>query len=204
MTTTRLRCALALAATVLGTGPSAAEDGATDLGRLLWGHGGVERRVDVHGRAVSAGDLTDRLAVVSFLSAGCTILCVTRTMDLDRLARDLPAGLRSRVVFLAIDTDPAADDVARLRTFADDLLGPTARLRVLPSDAEGTKVVLETLRYPSASLPEPPPTILLFDRRGRIAMTYGGDPLDAPRLERDIAALDSFSDGLDRPAPPRP
>jgi hypothetical protein len=53
------------------------------------------------------------------------------------------------------------------------------------------------LRYPAASLPEPPPQILVFDWRGGIAMTYGGDPLDRSRLERDIALLDTFAQGLD-------
>lgn len=179
-----------------------AEPSANDLSRLVGAQDGPSARIDSHGRPLTAELWRDRLTVVSFVSASCSILCVTRTMDLDRLARDLPAGLRGRVVFLAIDTDPAADDTPRLRAFADDLLGPGAQLRLLPSNAVSVKAVAESLHYPAASLPEPPPTILLFDRRGQVAMSYGGDPLDAPRLARDLAVLDTFTQGLGHPPAP--
>ncbi|MCJ2024143.1 SCO family protein [Methylobacterium sp. J-067] len=196
-----LATALTLAGIGLLTGRATAETGPSDLGNLVW-RGGATSRRDVQGRDISPGDLRDRLTVVSFASAGCTILCVTRTMDLDRLARDLPASLRDRVRFLVIGTDPAADDDARLRAFADGLLGPDRRLRFLASDAAETKALAEQLRYPADRLPEPPPTVLLFDRRGNLAMTYGGDPLDAPRLNRDLATLNTFTQGVGQPATP--
>jgi cytochrome oxidase Cu insertion factor (SCO1/SenC/PrrC family) len=180
------------------TGHLAANAPAGDLEDLLAPGGRLAARADIHGRALGPGSLDDRLAVVAFVSADCSILCVTRTMDLDRLARDLPGSLRGRVAFLAVGTDPAAGP-ARLRAFADDLLGPAPALRFLAPDAAGVRAILERLRYPAASLPEPPPTILLFDRRGRIAMTYGCDPLDAPRLASDLSALDTFTQGLGRP-----
>lgn len=196
-----LASALILAGIGLITGRATAETGQSDLGNLIWRAGATSRR-DVQGRDVSPGDLRDRLTVVSFASSGCAILCVTRTMDLDKLARDLPASLRERVRFLVIGTDPAADDAARLRTFADGLLGPDRRLRFLASDAGETQALAERLRYPADRLPEPPPTILLFDRRGGLAMTYGGDPMDAPRLQRDLAILDTFTQGIGQPAAP--
>lgn len=196
-----LATALTLAGIGLITGRATAETGPSDLGNLVWSGGATSRR-DVQGRDISPGDLQDRLTVVSFASAGCTILCVTRTMDLDKLARDLPASLRDRVRFLVIGTDPAADDAARLRAFADGLLGPDRRLRFLASDAAETKALAERLRYPADRLPEPPPTILLFDRRGNVAMTYGGDAVDASRLQRDLATLDTFTQGIGQPATP--
>ncbi|MCJ2085263.1 SCO family protein [Methylobacterium sp. E-005] len=182
---------------MLGEGPSRSAR-ASDLTGLLWPGGTAEHRADVQGRAVSSATLADRITVVSFVRAGCMILCVTRLMDLDRLARDLPDALRGRVVFLAIDTDPAADDAARLRAFAESLVGPEPRLHLLTADAAATRALAAALHYPASALPEPPPTVLLFDRRGQVAMTYGGDPLDAPRLARDIATLDTFTQGLDQ------
>ena len=177
---------------------------ADDLAGLLWRPGAAESRLDANGRVLSAEALRDRIAVVTFVSAGCTIPCAIRTMDLDRLAGALPGSLRRRVVFLAIDTDPAADDAGRLRKFAESLVGPAPHLRFLPSDADATRALAEALRYPAAALPEPPPTILLFDRRGQVAMAYGGAPLDAPRLVRDIATLDTFTQGLGRPSATAP
>lgn len=194
-------CLLALTA---GAGRSAPGARAGDLAGLLWPPGAVEHRADVRGVPLTPEALWDRIVVVSFVSAGCTIPCAIRTMDLDRLARDLPEALRRRVVFLAIDTDPTADDAARLSAFAESLLGPAPRLRFLTTDAAATRARAEALRYPAGALPEPPPTILLFDRRGQVAMTYGGDPLDAPRLARDIATLDTFTQGLGRPSATAP
>jgi cytochrome oxidase Cu insertion factor (SCO1/SenC/PrrC family) len=175
---------------------------ASDLDALIRSSDPAIPRTDSDGRLLRDEDVRDRLTVVSFASAGCAILCVARTMALDALARDLPASLRGCVVFLAVGTDPA-DDPVRLRAFARDLLGAAPRLRFLPSDAAGVTALATALRYPAARLPEPPPTVLLFDRRGRIAMTYGGDSLDAPRLQRDLIALDTFTEGLDVRSPAR-
>jgi cytochrome oxidase Cu insertion factor (SCO1/SenC/PrrC family) len=194
-----LALGLTLAGSGVGTARPAANAEAGGLEALLWREAEAVRLVDAHGGALSPEALRDRLAVVSFVSADCTILCVTRTMDLDRLARDLPEPLRGRVVFLALGIDPA-DDARRLRAFAEGVLGPAPRLRFLPSDRAGAKALVEALRYPASALPEPPPRVLLFDRGGRIAMNYGGDPLDVPRLRRDLSALDAFPGGLDRPA----
>ncbi|MGX7708083.1 SCO family protein [Methylobacterium sp. Gmos1] len=182
-----------------GSGSLAAQAAGSDLDALLAVPGKAGPRVDLDNRPLLPDSLRDRLAVVSFVSADCTILCVTRTMDLNALARDLPASLRGRVVFLAIGMDPAGDDAARLRGVVRQLLGPAPQVRVLPSDAGTVKAVAAALHYPAASLPEPPPTILLFDRRGQAAMVYGGAPLDGPRLQRDLVALDGFTEGLDRP-----
>ena len=193
---------LAVLTALSGPMDLAANAAATDLSRFLGGTTAPVLKTDIHGRSLAERDLQDRLTVVSFVSADCSILCVTRTMDLDKLARTLPASLNDRVVFLAIDTDPGVDDALRLRAFANDLLGPGSPLRVLPSDAGAAKAILDSLHYPTASLPEPPPTILLFDRRGQVAMSYGGDPLDAPRLARDLAVLDTFTQGLGHPPAP--
>lgn len=188
---------LCLLAAWVGTA-SRAKAAGSDLDTLL-ATSEAGPRVDLDGRPLLPETLRDRLAVVSFVSADCTILCVTRTMDLDALARDLPASLHGRVVFLAIGMDPAGDEAGRLRRVVRQLLGPAPQIRILPSDAGAVRAVTGALRYPATALPDPPPSVLLFDRRGRIAMVYGGDPLDAPRLERDLVALDAFTEGLDRP-----
>lgn len=202
MTARSLKAGFTLVSLCLGFMGTVATAEASDLDALIRSSDPAIPRTDSDGRLLREEDLRDRLTVVSFTSAGCAILCVTRTMALDALARDLPAALRGRVVFLAIGTDPA-DDPARLRAFARDLLGAAPCLRFLPTDAAGVTALATALRYPVARLPEPPPTVLLFDRRGRIAMTYGGDPLDAQRLRRDLIALDTFTEGLDPHSPAR-
>ena len=100
------------------------------------------------------------------------------------------------MVFLPIDTDPTTGDPQRLRRFGEDPLGSGAALRLLPSDAATAKALLVTLNYPASALPEPPAMVMLVDRRGQIAMTYGGDPLDASRLRQDLGVLVTFTEGL--------
>ncbi|GLS52090.1 hypothetical protein [Methylobacterium gregans] len=175
--------------------PAKARD---DLRTLLWPQPDAPARTDHRGRSLAAPDLRDRIVVVAFVGADCSIACVVRTLALDKVARALPDALRDRVVMVGIDTDPVGGR-GRLRAFADGLVGTDTPLRLLRSDAAGTAALAASLRYPAQALPEPPPVVLLFDRRGQIAMTYGSDPLDGPRLLDDIAQLETFADGLDRP-----
>lgn len=156
-------------------------------------------RRDQRGEHPTVETLRDHLVIVSFVSADCTIVCAVRTLELDKLARSLPENLRERVSFLALDTAPAGDDASPLRHFADGLVGPTTPLRFLDSDAASTAAIAARLRYPASALPEPPRTVLVFDRRGEIAMSYGSDPLDAPRLLRDLTILETFENGLGHP-----
>lgn len=183
---------------------NAAAAARSDLDTLLWPSSAAEQRTDQRGVALTPADLRDRIAVVAFVAPDCSIVCVTRTLDLDRVAKALPQTIRDHAVFLAVSLDDAktGGGVTALRTFVDGTVGAGTRLRFLSGDAGWTKAITAMLRYPAASLPEPPPQVLVFDRRGGIAMSYGGDPVDRPRLERDIPLLDSFAQGLDAaPAP---
>lgn len=110
-----------------------------------------------------------------------------------------PETVRNGAVFLTISLDDASGGAGRLRAFADDTVGAGTRLRILAGDPAWSAAVTAMLRYPKASLPEPPGQIMLFDRRGAIATNYGGDPVDQPRLEGDIALLQTFIQGLDAP-----
>ncbi|KMO37197.1 hypothetical protein VQ02_13970 [Methylobacterium variabile] len=180
---------------------SGAAEPRTDLEELLWPEAGGARRIDQRGAALSPAALRDKVAVAWFVAPDCAITCVARTLDLDRVAKALPDAVRTRAVFLAISLPDARGETGRLRAFADGTVGAGTTLRFLAGDAAWTASLAAMLRYPAASLPEPPPQVLLFDRRGAIAMTYGGDLVDRPRLEGDIALLHSFAQGLE--APPR-
>ncbi|SFK96946.1 SCO family protein [Methylorubrum salsuginis] len=185
------------------TGPKAAAPEQavrpSDLAGLLQPLAASPPRLDQHGARITAETLHDRLVIVSFVNGECTVVCAVRTLELDKLARALPERLRERVRFVALGTDPARDDAGRLRALADGLVGPTTPLRFLGTDAPANAAVMARLHYPERLLPEPPPTLLLFDRRGELAMTYGSDPLDAPRLLADLTVLETFEDGVGRP-----
>lgn len=169
----------------------------SDLETLLWPEPGDLRR-DQTGHVLSAGRLTDRVVVVSFLTTGCGIACIVRIRDLAAAERSLPKSLRERVAILAVTLDPARDDAPALRAFAESLGLDPARFRLLDGDPATAARQRATLRYP-ADRTEPPDTVLVFDRTGQLAMTYGANPLDRPRLARDLAELDRFAQGVGHP-----
>lgn len=174
------------------THTSAATEQQSDLNNLLWPVGTTAQRIDQRGVTFSPAALRDKVVAVSFVTPDCSITCVTRTIDLDRVAKALPETVRKGAVFLTISLDNASGGAGRLRAFVDDTVGADTRLRVLAGDSTWTAAVTAMLRYPKASLPEPPGQIMLFDRRGAVATNYGGDPVDRPRLEGDITLLQTF------------
>ncbi|MGC5779571.1 SCO family protein [Methylobacterium sp. NFXW15] len=188
--------AAVMAGSLTALAQAATASPASDLDRLVFADQSTPRRVDILDAAITRDLLNDKLAVVSFIGTDCLIVCITRTMEIDRLARTLPADLKRRVVFLAINTDPTTGDPQRLRRFGEDLLGRDAEVHILASDVKATKALLATIGHPASALPEPPAMVMLFDRRGQIAMTYGGDPLDTSRLRQDLGVLDTFTEGL--------
>jgi len=187
-----------MAVVALASGRVSAAGELRDLDALLQWSADLPARRNRHAAEGTAA-LHDRVVIVAFVSVDCTIACIARTRALDTVARALPNALRERVAFLCISTDPARDDAGRLGAFADSLVGEGSPLRFRTSDEVGTTELAVKLRYPVTALPEPPPTILVFDRRGQIAMTYAGDRLDGERILRDVASLDTFEQGIGRP-----
>lgn len=186
-----------LASALLMPAAALAEPARSDLESLVWPTPGPVR-LDQAGHAVSAARLADRLVVVSFITTGCTITCVIRTRDLAALKRSLPGPLRARVAVLAVTLDPARDDGPALRAFAEGLGLDPAQVAVLGSDPDTAARQRAALRYP-ADRSDPPDTVLVFDRTGQLAMSYGANPLDRPRLARDLAELDRFAQGVGHP-----
>lgn len=169
-----------------------------DLEALLW-PAGARQAADHHGAVLTPAALRGRIAVVSFVAPDCSIVCVVRTMDLDKVARALPDRLRRRVAFLAVSLSDAPVETGSLRTFAEGVVGADTPLHFVTTDPARSAAIAAMVRYPWGHRPEPPPQILLFDRQGGTAMAYGGERLDRPRLAEDIAVLDTFAQGLDAP-----
>ncbi len=180
--------------------------------------GAAARRVDQYGVALTAADLRDRIVAVSFVAPDCAIVCVARTLDSSGWPKSLPDGLRERAVFLAIGFGGSSE---ALRAFAHGTVGARPRLRVLSGDPAWSTALARMLRYPATALPEPPPQILLFDRRGarsrRITAatrsTVRGSPATSPSSTRSrrastppakagVAPLPSPAPRLPFPAPP--
>lgn len=172
----------------------------SDLDALLWPNPGTPRH-DPAGHALTAGRLRDRVVMVTFLTTGCGIACVIRLRDLAALERGLPGTLRGRVAVLGVTLDPARDNATALRTFGESLGLDPARFTLVDSDPDTAARQRAALRYPS-DRSEPPDTVLVFDRAGQLAMSYGANPVDRPRLARDLAELDRFAQGLRHPRPP--
>lgn len=194
--------AVASAVLILTVGSARADDPApvsprSDLDSLLFPTPGTPRH-DQAGHALSAERLRGRVVMVTFLTTGCGIACVIRLRDLAALERGLPGALRGRVAVLGVTLDPARDDATALRAFGESLGLDPARFALVDSDPDTAARQRAALRYPS-DRSEPPDTVLVFDRAGQLAMSYGANPVDRPRLARDLAELDRFAQGLGHP-----
>ncbi|GJE18852.1 SCO family protein [Methylobacterium marchantiae] len=194
--------ALAGAALILASWPVRAGEPVPSAPRsalesLIWPTPGSLRR-DQAGQPLTPGRFGDRVVVVSFLTTECGIACVIRLRDLAALERSLPGPLRARVAVLAVTLDPARDNPVALRAFGDSLGLDPARFTLVDSDPDTSARQRAALRYP-ADRSEPPDTVLVFDRTGQLAMSYGANPVDRPRLARDLADLDRFAQGVGHP-----
>ena len=181
-------------------GQAASPGSRSDVEDFLWSEGAPAHR-DQTGTTFLPARLADRLTVVNFITTDCAIPCVVRTRDLARTFAALPEPLKARVTVVSVTLAPERDDVARLRSFADGLGLAAGTFPFLANDPATASRQRASLRY-AADNPEPPATVLLFDRTGQFAMNYGADPLDGERLARDLAELDRFENGVGHP--PRP
>ncbi|SFH07660.1 SCO family protein [Methylobacterium gossipiicola] len=188
---------LVCACLTMASGQAASPGPRSDIESFLWSEGAPAPR-DQTGGAFGRARLADRLTVVNFITTDCAIPCVVRIRDLAKTFAALPEPLKARVTIVSVTLAPERDDVARLRSFAEGLGLDAAHFLFLASDPATATRQRAALRY-AADNPEPPATVLVFDRTGQFAMNYGADPLDGERLARDLAELDRFENGVGHP-----
>ena len=158
--------------------------------------------VERSGRPLTAADLAGRVWVANFVFTRCGGMCPALTTTMAALMRRLQAAGDSGVRALTISVDPAHDDPAALRAYAERFAADPSRwLFVTGTHDAIEQLVRDGFRLSIAELPpgerersaEPithSDRFVLIDRELRIRGYYHGtDPEGVARLEHDLSLL---------------
>jgi len=152
--------------------------------------------LDQHGAAFSMAELRGKSVVLNFMFTHCPGICPLQTQALRRVRARLPEAVRERVHFVSVTVDPERDTPEVLAAFAAKqgvsgagwtfVTGPAPRLASLGDD-------YAVRALPAGAGPLDHRTeVRLINARGEPMQMYTGNPLDEPRLAREIQAVDEL------------
>lgn len=140
--------------------------------------------------------LRGKSVVLNFIFTHCPGICPLQTQALRRVRAALPEGVRERVHFVSVSVDPERDTPQALAAFAvkqganhEDwtfVTGGAQQLSALGDDYSAQAL-------PAGAGPLDHRTeVRLINAEGRVMQTYSGNPLDEPRLAREIQTVDEL------------
>jgi protein SCO1/2 len=149
-----------------------------------------------HGEPFSMARLHGKSVVLNFVFTHCPGICPLQTQALRRVRAALPEPVRERVHFVSVSVDPERDTPQALAAFAarqgvsDEgwtfVTGPAPRLTALGDD-------YFVRALPAGAGPLDHRTeVRLINAKGELMQTYAGNPLDEPRLAREIQTVDAL------------
>jgi protein SCO1/2 len=148
------------------------------------------------GEPFAMDQLRGKSVVLNFIFTHCPGICPLQTQALRRVRAQLPEPVRERVHFVSVSVDPERDTPTALAAFAakhgvdqEDwtfVTGPAQELSAL-----GESYSAQVL--PAGAGPLDHRTeVRLINAEGRPMQTYTGNPLDEPRLAREIQTVDEL------------
>jgi protein SCO1 len=155
-----------------------------------------DRLLNQRGEPFAMDQLRGESVVLNFIFTHCPGICPLQTQALRRVRAALPESVRERVQFVSVSVDPERDTPEALAAFAaqqgaDDehwsfVTGPAPELSAL-----GESYSAQAL--PAGAGPLDHRTeVRLINAEGRLMQTYTGNPLDEPRLAREIQTVDEI------------
>lgn len=149
-----------------------------------------------HGVPFAMDQLRGDSVVLHFIFTHCPGICPTQTRALGRVRAALPEDVRERVHFVSVSVDPERDTPEALAAFAAKhgvaegkwsfVTGPAQQLSALADNYSARAL-------PSGAGPLDHRTeVRLINAEGRVMQTYSGNPLDEPRLAREIQSVDEL------------
>jgi protein SCO1 len=161
----------------------------TSSSSAIHGSGLVNQR----GEPFAMDQLRGETVVLNFIFTHCPGICPLQTQALRRVAAALPEPVRERVHFVSVSVDPERDTPSALAEFATKhsvdqerwtfVTGREQELRAL-----GASYAAQAL--PGGAGPLDHRTeIRLINAAGQLMQSYAGNPLDEPRLTREIQTV---------------
>lgn len=138
-------------------------------------------------KKIGSKDLAGQIHVVSFFFATCPGTCRTQNHNLSSIEREFR---KDGVKFLAITCDPATDDPAKLREYANEFNAPEDSWYFLTGDLDYTKRVAGEIYGVGLERQFHMERFILVDRQGKIRGQYPwADPARLAELRKDIRTL---------------
>jgi len=175
--------------------------GVAALGAIAWaqatsGRSDTNGLVNQRGEPFAMEQLRGKSVVLNFIFTHCPGICPLQTQALRRVAAALPEPVRERVHFVSVSVDPERDTPSELALFSTQqgvdperwtfVTGRERELRAL-----GDSYAAQAL--PTGAGPLDHRTeIWLINAEGQLMQTYAGNPLDEPRLAREIRTVDEL------------
>lgn len=152
--------------------------------------------IDQRGEPFAMQQLRGKTVVLNFIFTHCPGICPLQTGALRRVSADLPEAVRERVHFVSVSVDPERDTPSELAAFATKHRVDQERWTFVTGQKQellafGGSYAAQAL--PSGAGPLDHRTeIRLINAEGQLMQTYAGNPLDEPRLAREIQTVDEL------------
>lgn len=150
---------------------------------------------DQNGRVFPLANYKGKTLLVNFIFTTCGATCPLQTRQLVEVRKKIPKEELKTIRFLSVTVDPTHDTPAILKTYAKTMGADTSDWTF----ATGTEQVVAKLTKqlhiydPRKTKPQANDHInllYLYDKNGLLMQRYSGDPVDIPRLAREIQQLD--------------
>jgi protein SCO1/2 len=152
--------------------------------------------VDQRGEPFAMEQLRGETVVLNFIFTHCPGICPLQTQALRRVAAALPEPVRERVHFVSVSVDPERDTPSELAAFATKHAVDEERWTFVTGRAQELRALGES--YAAQALPsgagplDHRTEIRLINAAGQLMQTYAGNPIDEPRLAREIQTVDEL------------
>jgi protein SCO1/2 len=155
-----------------------------------------DRLLNQRGEPFAMDQLRGESVVLNFIFTHCPGICPLQTQALRRVRAALPESVRERVQFVSVSVDPERDTPEALAAFAAQQGADDERWSFVTGPAPELSALGES--YSAHALPagagplDHRTEVRLINAEGRLMQTYTGNPLDEPRLAREIQTVDEI------------
>lgn len=159
--------------------------------------------LDQAGRPLRLHGLRGKVVLFNFIFTACSTVCPVQVLALRQMLQQMPTTLRAQLHLVSVSLDPLGDTPQSLKAFAKRYEVDHATWSFVtgkPADIERLAETLALFRggKGKAPLEDHSTALWLADAHGALVMRYAGNPPDAPRIAREMAALVALNESSQR------
>ncbi|MDD2802473.1 MAG: SCO family protein [Methylococcales bacterium] len=157
---------------------------------------------DQNNQALPLSQYQGKTLLLNFIFTTCGAICPLQTRQLVEVQRQIPLEHRHTIRFLSLTVDPEHDTPEKLSAYAKTMGVDLTNWALATGTPEDIFAIAKQLRAfdPKKSSPsagDHSNMLYLFDKKGMLIQRYSGDPVDVPRVAREIQQLDQLKSAAD-------